>query len=403
MEEVLSDMPDTSKYGFTEADTSLLPSFSDHSLTEETDLKSKIEEITFPVLSQTTWVQRLLATFCVPEPDENNDFVSLTFPRKLWKIVDSDKYKSIWWSDDGTSVVIKEDLFKEEILGRKYPFKIFQTKSMKSLVRQLNLYGFSKIQPQFQRSASLVDFLAEEKEASALNKLLCYHNPNFKQGCPHLLARMKRRVRIKNVSPVAASLIPLPESKEHLGARGIMNNANCQLVSENNGENVLSTSGNLLPSPIKQASISHMIASSTYVVRNDFSLMPSSVQPSEPIRTQQHDIFNHVATFHVLSNYNQANGHMVNFVTTSTCQYRIIHPLQNCNSGLVMEPSALPTQYPHGLSNDAPDSNLLPQAHNQCFSIPTISNTAAAPFSSSPHQQSSLYPHHPKHNLPMEN
>ncbi|XP_069882576.1 heat shock transcription factor, Y-linked-like [Dipodomys merriami] len=231
MEEVLSDMPETSKYHNTVSDTSILPSFSDHSLPEEADLRSKIEEIIFPVLSQTTWVQRLLSTLCVPEPDEDNDFVSLTFPRKLWKIVESDKFKSIWWSEDGTSIVIKEDLFKEEILIRKYPFKIFQTKSMKSVVRQLNLYGFSKIQHRFQRSASLVDFLVEEKETSALSKLLCYHNPNFKQGCPHLLARMKRRVRIKTVSPGAASLVPLPDNKEHFAAEDLLHHFQVQLIS----------------------------------------------------------------------------------------------------------------------------------------------------------------------------
>lgn len=43
---------------------------------------------------------------------------------------------------------------------------------MKSLVRQLNLYGFSKVQQSFQRSASLADFLAEEKEVSVLSKVV---------------------------------------------------------------------------------------------------------------------------------------------------------------------------------------------------------------------------------------
>ncbi|XP_069891541.1 heat shock transcription factor, Y-linked-like [Dipodomys merriami] len=403
MEELFSDMPDASKCGSSESDPSILPSLSDLSLTEEDELRSKIEEITFQVLSQTPWVQRLRSTFCVSIPDEDNDFVSLTFPRKLWKIVESDKFKSIWWSEDGTSIVIKEDLFKEEILGRKYPFKIFETKSMKSLVRQLNLYGFSKIQHRFQRSASLVDFLAEEKEASALSKLLCYHNPNFKQGCPQLLARMKRRVRIKNISPAADSLVPLLDNK-HLEAQGNVNNLNSHLVAENSGENILSTSGNLFMSPVKQPSSRHMIASSTYLVRNDFSLTSSSIQPSEQITTHQHDILNHVATFHVLSNnsYTQANGHIVNFIPTSTCQYRIIPPLQNSSSGLMVEPSAIPTRYSHVLANDAPESSLLLPAHNHCLPIPTIPNKSTAPFSSSTHQTSSVYQHHPKSNLPME-
>ncbi|XP_069882569.1 heat shock transcription factor, Y-linked-like [Dipodomys merriami] len=393
-------MPGTSQYGSAESDTSNLPSLSDRSLTEEAELRSKIEEITFQVLSQTPWAQRLRSTFCVSEPDEDNDFVSLTFPRKLWKIVESDKFKSIWWSEDGTSVVIKEDLFKEEILGRKYPFKIFETRSMKSLIRQLNLYGFSKVQHQFQRSASLVDFLAEEKEASVLTKLLCYHNPNFKQGCPQLLTRMKRRVKIKNVSPAAASLVPLLNHKQHLEADGNVSNPNSHLVAETSGESFLSTSGNSLLSPIKQPSSRQMIENSTSLVRNDISFTSSSVQPSEPIRSNQHEVLNHVATFHVLSNnsYTQANGHIVNYFTTSTCQYRIIPTFQNRNPGLMMEPSVIPTQYPYVLANLSTDSNLLMPAHNQCFFIPTIPNTSAAPFSSSAHHTSSLYDHHPNSN-----
>jgi hypothetical protein len=70
--------------------------------------------------------------------------------------------------------VINEELFKKEILERKAPFRIFETDIMKSFVRQLNLYGFSKMRKNFQRSASLADFLAEEKEVSTLNKVFIY-------------------------------------------------------------------------------------------------------------------------------------------------------------------------------------------------------------------------------------
>ncbi|KAM4815684.1 heat shock transcription factor, Y-linked-like [Thomomys bottae] len=240
MEELCSDMPDTSNYGSADTETSNKPSLSDHSLTEDAELRSKIEEIAFQVLSQGPCFERLRPTFSFSEPDENSYFISLTFPRKLWKIVESDKFKSVWWSDDGSSVLINEGIFKEEILGRKYPFKIFETNSMKSLVRQLNLYGFRKIQHRFQRSASLVDFLAEEKERSTLNQLLCYHNPNFKQGCPQLLSRIKRRVRIKSVTPATASLYPHLDNQQHLGAEGNVNIPNSDLVDETRGESVLS-------------------------------------------------------------------------------------------------------------------------------------------------------------------
>ncbi|KGL82731.1 Heat shock transcription factor, Y-linked, partial [Tinamus guttatus] len=130
----------------------------------------------------------------------------LTFPKKLWKIVESDQFKSIWWDDDGNCVVIDEDSFKKEVLERRGPLRIFETDCMKSFIRQLNLYGFSKMRQDFQRSASLAEFLAEEKAASAFSKLQFYYNPNFKRGYPHLLGRCKRRVGIKTKPAVAFSL-----------------------------------------------------------------------------------------------------------------------------------------------------------------------------------------------------
>ena len=63
---------------------------------------------------------------------------------QIQNIVESDQFESIWWDERGTCIVINEELFKKEVLERKAPFRIFETKTMKSLIRQLNLYGFSK-------------------------------------------------------------------------------------------------------------------------------------------------------------------------------------------------------------------------------------------------------------------
>ena len=75
--------------------------------------------------------------------------------------------------------MINEELFKKEVLERKDPFRIFETKSMKTLIRQLNLYGFHKNRQTVQRSASLPVFLEEENNISLLSKVF----QNF-----HLLA-----------------------------------------------------------------------------------------------------------------------------------------------------------------------------------------------------------------------
>lgn len=175
MAQVSLEPPDGSpKDESTGSETPVTSSLCGHTSTEDSELRSIIEEKAFRALSQGSLIKRPHLTFWVSEPDDDNDFLSLTFPKKLWKTVNSDKFKSIWWDEDGTSIVINEELFKKEILERKAPFRIFETDIMKSFVRQLNLYGFSKMRKNFQRSASLADFLAEEKEVSTLNKVFIY-------------------------------------------------------------------------------------------------------------------------------------------------------------------------------------------------------------------------------------
>ncbi|NXA05133.1 HSFY1 protein, partial [Sapayoa aenigma] len=111
----------------------------------------------------------------------------LRFPQKLWKMLESSQFQSIWWSEGGKCVAINKDLFKEEVLGREGPQRVFSTQKMKSFVRQLNLYGFIKIQRDDPRSASLPEFLAEEAAFSAHNQILYYYNPCFNRAHPRLL------------------------------------------------------------------------------------------------------------------------------------------------------------------------------------------------------------------------
>ncbi|NWR74628.1 HSFY1 protein, partial [Centropus unirufus] len=117
----------------------------------------------------------------------------LCFPQKLWNMLESGQFRSIWWSDGGKCVAINEEVFKEEVLGRGGPVQVFAMQSMKSFLRQLNLYGFTKIHRDLKRSASLTEFMAEEAAASTHNKVLYYYNPNFNRENPQLLEKCKRR------------------------------------------------------------------------------------------------------------------------------------------------------------------------------------------------------------------
>ncbi|NWI92416.1 HSFY1 protein, partial [Pitta sordida] len=116
----------------------------------------------------------------------------LSFPQKLWKMLESSQYQSVWWSEGGKCVAINKDLFNEEVLGREGCQRVFNMNNMRSFFRQLNLYGFTKMQRDDRRSASLPEFLAEEAAVSAHSKILYYYNPCFNRAHPQLLGRCRR-------------------------------------------------------------------------------------------------------------------------------------------------------------------------------------------------------------------
>lgn len=76
---------------------------------------------------------------------ENNSILGLSFPRKLWMILEDNTFTSVRWNDAGDTVIIDEDLFQREVLHRRGAERIFETDSLKTFIRLLNLYGFSKI------------------------------------------------------------------------------------------------------------------------------------------------------------------------------------------------------------------------------------------------------------------
>ncbi|XP_026713394.1 heat shock transcription factor, Y-linked-like [Athene cunicularia] len=132
-----------------------------------------------------------------------SELSSLCFPEKLWRIMESDQFRSIWWSESRKCVAINKELFKEEVLGRAGPLRVFRMQKMKSFLQQLNNYGFTRMPRDHQRSASLPEFLAEEAAASAHSKILHYYNPSFNRDHPHLLEHCKRRGGRKRRAPEA--------------------------------------------------------------------------------------------------------------------------------------------------------------------------------------------------------
>ncbi|XP_044885827.1 heat shock transcription factor, Y-linked-like [Mauremys mutica] len=158
-------------------------------------VKDILEEHAYEVQEDAGFSKKLHCRSCNQskvESGEINVLLSLSFPKKLWKIVESDEFKSIGWNDHGDCVIIDELCFQREILDRRGILRIFDTDSMKSFIRQLNLYGFSKIR----KNITLPHFQAEKNRTRT--RILLYHNPYFRRGCPFLIQRMKRRVGIKS-------------------------------------------------------------------------------------------------------------------------------------------------------------------------------------------------------------
>uniref|UniRef100_G3TX83 Heat shock transcription factor, X-linked member 3-like n=1 Tax=Loxodonta africana TaxID=9785 RepID=G3TX83_LOXAF len=131
---------------------------------------------------------------------EESDALQLAFPRKLWMIVENDAFKSVRWSDSGNTVIIDEKLFQKEILDRDGADKVFATHYMKSFIRQLNLYGFSKMHQIAWRPVCRARWFTEERSVCVVSKLHFYYCPYFKRDFPELLLKMKRRVGVTGSS-----------------------------------------------------------------------------------------------------------------------------------------------------------------------------------------------------------
>ncbi|KAL6470543.1 hypothetical protein MHYP_G00216620 [Metynnis hypsauchen] len=120
------------------------------------------------------------------------NFSTLTFPQKLWHIVENETYKSIGWHQWGTCIIIDVELFSAEILSRQGELKIFETSVMKSFKRQLNLHGFKKIRSW---EGKLESTCMDQMESTSKKEV--YHSGYFRREHPELLIHVKRRLQVK--------------------------------------------------------------------------------------------------------------------------------------------------------------------------------------------------------------
>ncbi|XP_074750195.1 uncharacterized protein LOC141954493 [Strix uralensis] len=130
------------------------------------------------------------------------------FLQKLWEVVNSQHFQSIWWGDDGNCIVTAKELFQTEVLGRRGHHKIFETESMRGFILQLNLHGFCKMERDSIISISIEELQALAAAGPALGKLLFYHNPLFNRDDPNLLTMFTQSAGARKRAPAAPPLGP---------------------------------------------------------------------------------------------------------------------------------------------------------------------------------------------------
>ncbi|PWN31911.1 winged helix DNA-binding domain-containing protein, partial [Meira miltonrushii] len=110
----------------------------------------------------------------------NGDNASSTkFVHKLFRMVSDPEYQHlISWNANGTSVVVTNfDEFAKEVLG-----KHFKHSNFSSFIRQLNMYGFYKVNKTPRGHRHAVDTQIWE-----------FSHPKFIRGRPDLLDDIRRK------------------------------------------------------------------------------------------------------------------------------------------------------------------------------------------------------------------
>nr|XP_033778056.1 heat shock factor protein 5 [Geotrypetes seraphini] len=116
------------------------------------------------------------------------------FPAKLWRLVNSPRYRSIRWDARGEGLIIDQQLFESELLCPTKPVdegsELFKTTNFTSFIRQLNLYGFRKV---VLGAGSNPGNLHPGGDLGAGDgHLHHFHSVHFRKDHPEMLVNLKR-------------------------------------------------------------------------------------------------------------------------------------------------------------------------------------------------------------------
>lgn len=150
--------------------------------------------------------------------DDNLDKNKKLFPQKLWELIHDERYQScLRWSEDGHRVYLNREDFEESYL-KKPDQNQFNTQKAISFVRQMNMYGFKKVD----------DFY--------------YENENFKRDSPDSLKRMIRRHPARNSDFITQE--PLNNNDYEISTNNNFLKANNNNNTNNNNNSVFINTNN---------------------------------------------------------------------------------------------------------------------------------------------------------------
>ncbi|CAB1351400.1 unnamed protein product [Coregonus sp. 'balchen'] len=107
----------------------------------------------------------------------SNSFFNQDFPTRLWKIVDSDLFKSVTWDKNGIYMLLDEERFTKEVLQPTRFQPTLPCVTMAGFDQQMILHGFQKL-----------------SSATPTSKLSMYYHHSFRQHQEKLLKKIKEPV-----------------------------------------------------------------------------------------------------------------------------------------------------------------------------------------------------------------
>ena len=117
---------------------------------------------------------------------------TLRFPQKLWNIVNESNSSSLCWSQSGQTILLNYEDFQHEFLQTANSY--FKTTNIASFVRQLNLYGFKKINSHNRPKEHLNTISSDSMTNCVHHEFL---HEYFKAGRLDLLSRVCRKTKSK--------------------------------------------------------------------------------------------------------------------------------------------------------------------------------------------------------------